>query len=235
MSLNTTTMNLSSTSDLTIAQAAATPHLLYRLKGDFRASFKELCKQMAESGLFPLPLIPSDQACQAMTLTSLGIFLLQVMDPAVLFYDNNADAQDQVLSFHDSLQKIIENQLPKDEKMEEFLLQCRKTIEDTLTQELNAALMEEKRDQMIATANELNQLNLNYHRRIQQGMREVQDQRKAGIRSMKEQLDALDAKIIHLYSKGKELGSGIEQLVDQLKIQEDTCLKFLSKLYTQIK
>jgi hypothetical protein len=228
-------MNLSSTSHLTIEQPAATPHLLYRLKDDFRASFKALCKQMAESGLFPLPLIPSDQDCQAMTLTSLGIFLLQVMDPAVLFYDNNADAQEQLLSFHDWLQKIIENQLPEEEKLEEFLLQCRETIEDTLTQELNAVLMEEKRDQMIATANELNQLNLNYHRQIQQRMREVQDQRKAGIHSMKEQLNVSDAKILHLYSKGKELGSEIEQMVDQLKIQEDGCLKFLSKLYAQIK
>jgi hypothetical protein len=205
-----------------------------RLKADFRHAFMQLCKEMRDSTLFPPTLIPEDKACQRATLQSLGLFFVNVLDPAGLFYAENGIAFDQVGKFQDALQKIIETELPSKENFKAFLEQCIAETDTRLEEEHIAEIKDKIKDQMVEQANAVNQLMLDQHQKVNNRVKDRIAFRKAAVEEMTGRMNFLEERIERVCSNMQDLAPHFQKLCKNMKEKEGECLQFLSELSSKV-
>ena len=202
-----------------------------RLKVDFRESFAALCAKMSESSLIPPQFIPDARACRRITLQSLGLFFVNMLDPlASKYYKDNIIAQEKVLVFHEELQNIIEDHLCPGVTFEAFLEGCIADTDRTLEEEQTEEDVIEKKSQMVDGANDINQFMLGLHQVINQRVRKINDDRKSAVKNLNGQMDTMSERTSKIYSNMQEMTPEFQMLLKRLKEDEQQCLQFLGKL-----
>ncbi len=195
---------------------------------------KKLHADIHNSNLLPPELLPEQTAFCASTPKQLGFFLLNIIEPAIVCYENDADAINTLLNFHDALKQLIQDHLPPEITIDVFLKKCEKLTDKAIKKELKKAHLEERTQKMFEKANELNQLNMSHNQAVNARILQINKHRQLAEDQLKLRLNPLEERMQAIYKKAKESSPEIQAFCKKMEDQEAAIQQLLQQSETVV-
>ena len=138
-----------------------------------------LHQEIQNSNLLPPEMVPEDEVFCASTPKEHGMFLLNILEPAIVCYENDGDAINTLLTFHSKLKQLIQEMLPAGAIIDELLRKCERSTDIAIKRALTQAHRQEKTQQIYDRANEANQLNITQNQTLNERIRHINEHRSA--------------------------------------------------------
>lgn len=203
------------------------PSLLVHLKASKEQCLEKLHTEIQNSYLLPPELVPEIESFTKSTLDELGLFLLNIIEPAIVCYDRDNDALDKLLDFHDVLKNIIQDQLPKGTSIDHFLKQCEKLTDKAIQKDLTKFHIQEKTQKVYENANDINRLNLAQNKTINMQILQINANRESEVDKLKARLKPLEMKVQSIISHAQNSAPEIIYFCKKMEEQETACQQLL--------
>lgn len=188
-----------------------------------------LHQEIQNSNLLPPEMVPEPVDFCASTPKQHGMFLLNILEPAMVCYENDGDAVNTLLTFHSKLKQIIQEMLPPGVTIDELLRKCERRTDKAIKRALTHAHRQEKTQQIYDRANEANQLNITQNQALNERMRQINEHRSASVASLNTRLSQLQTEMQAIYSNALTSAPGIQSLCQRMQVQEASIQQLLQQ------
>jgi hypothetical protein len=190
---------------------------------------QKLHNAICNSNLLPPEMVPEYTAFFELTPRELGFFLLNIIEPAIVCYENDSDAENTLLLIHDSLKELIEKLLPSEKSIDLFLRKCERLTDKAIKRELTQAHLQEGAQRMVKNANEINQLNLSCNLVLNDRIRQINDHRAAAVTRLNDRLNPLQDKMKAIYTTAMSASPEIKTFCQRMEDGEAAIQQLLQQ------
>lgn len=208
--------------------------LVVNLRATKEQRLRHLHAEIQDSLLLPLELIPEHTSFCESSPQSLGFFLLNILEPAIVCYENDTDALDTLLTFHNNFKNIIRDFLPPDTSIDLFLQKCEKQSNQAIKKELKRFHLQEKTQKVYEKANEINHLNLSQNQAINARILQINAYREEEVERLKNRLNPLTNKMQRVIEKAQNASPEIKSFCKRMEEQDAACQQLLQQCETVV-
>lgn len=188
-----------------------------------------LHQEIQNSNLLPPEILPEAEVFCASTPKKQGMFLLNILEPAIICYENDGDPVNTLLTFHSKLKQIIQEMLPAGANIDELLRKCERRTDKVIKRALTQSHRQEKTQQVYDRANEANQLNITQNQTLNERMRQINEHRRASVVSLNARLSRLQTQMQAIYSNALASAPEIQNLCQRMQVQETSIQQLLQQ------